>query len=43
MLKRRLGDYYTDVLEQELNKIKETEEMYYHIGFLDETKRDVNP
>ena len=43
MHKRRLGDYYTDVLQQELNEIKEPEEIYYHIEFQDETKRDVNP
>ena len=43
MHKRRLGDYYTDVLQQELNEIKEPEEIYYHIEFQDETKGDVNP
>ena len=43
MHKNRLGDYYTDVLQQELNEIKEPEEIYYHIEFQDETKRDVNP
>ena len=43
MHKRRLGDYYTDVLQQELNEIKEPEEIYYHIEFQDETKREVNP
>ena len=43
MHKRRLGDYYTDVLQQELNEIKEPEEINYHIEFKDETKTDVNP
>ena len=38
-----LRDYYTEVLQQELNEIKEPEEIYYHIEFQDETKRDVNP
>ena len=35
--------YYTDVLKEELNQIKEPEEIYYHIDFHDETKREVNP
>ena len=39
----RLGDYYTEVLQEELNAIKEPEEIYYHIDFHDETKRVVNP
>ena len=43
MHKHRLGDYYTDVLQQELNEIKEPEEMFYHIEFQDDTKRDFNP
>ena len=43
MHKRSLGDYCTDALQQELNEIKEPEEIYYHIEFQDETKRDVNP
>ena len=43
MYKRRLRDYYTGVLQQELNEIKKPEEIYYHIQFQDETKRDVNP
>jgi len=38
-----LGDYYTEVLQQELNKIREPAELYYHIEFNDETKREVNP
>ena len=38
-----LRDYYTEVLQQELNEIKEPEEMYYLIAFPDETKREVNP
>jgi len=33
-----LGDYYTEVLQQELNEIKEPVELYYHIEFNDETK-----
>ena len=37
-----LRDYYTEVLQQELNEIKEPEEIYY-IEFQDETKREVNP
>ena len=36
-----LRDYYTEVLQQELNDIKEPEE--YHIEFQDETRREVNP
>ena len=43
MRRHRLGDYYTDVLQRELNEIKEPEEKYYHIEFQDETMRDVNP
>ena len=42
MHKRRLEDYYTDVLQQEINEIKELEEIYYHIKFQDKTMRDVN-
>ena len=38
----RLGDYYTEVLQQELNEIKEFEEIYYN-EFHDETKREVDP
>ena len=38
-----LRDYYTEVLQQELNEIKEPEEIYYHVEFHDETKRVVNP
>ena len=38
-----LRDYYTEVLQQELNEIKEPEEIYYHIEFQAETKREVNP
>ena len=37
-----LRDYYTKVLQQELNEIKEPEEMHYHIEFQDETKRVVD-
>ena len=43
MHKRRLGNYYTDVLQQELNEDKEPEEIYDHIEFKNETKRDINP
>ena len=39
----RLRDYYTEVLQQELDEIKETEEIYYHIEFHYQTKREVNP
>ena len=39
----RLGDYYAEVLQQELNEIKLPEEIYYHIKFHDETKREVEP
>ena len=38
-----LGDYHTEVLQQELNETKEPEEIYYHIEFHDETMREVNP
>ena len=38
-----LGDYYTDVLQRELNEFKEPEEINYHNEFQDETKREVNP
>ena len=37
-----LRDYYVKVLQQELNEIKEPEELYYHIEFQDETRREVN-
>ena len=43
MHNRRMGDYYTDVLQQELNEIKEPEEIFYPFEFQDEIKRDVNP
>ena len=39
----RLGDYYTEVIQQELNKIEEPGEIYYHIEIHDETWRKVNP
>ena len=39
----RLGDYCTEILQQELNGLKEPEEIYYHIEFHDETKKEVNP
>ena len=38
-----LRDYYTEVLQQDLNEIKEPEEIYNHIEFQDETKREGNP
>ena len=34
-------DCYTEVLQEELNEIKEPEEMYYHLEFHDKTKREV--
>ena len=39
----RLIDYSTEVLQQEMNEIEEPEEIYYHIEFHDEIKREVNP
>ena len=39
----RLGDFYKEVLQQELYEIKEPEEIYYDIDINDETKREVNP
>ena len=38
----RLGDYYIEVLQQQLNETKEPEEIQYHIEFHDESKREVN-
>ena len=38
-----LGDFYTELLQQELMEIKEPEEIYYHNEFHDETKREDNP
>ena len=38
-----LRDYYTEVLQQELNEINEPEKKYYLIEFQDETNREVNP
>ena len=38
-----LRDYHTEVLQQELNEIKHSEEIYYHFEFQDETMRDCNP
>ena len=35
-------DCYTELV-QELNEIKEPEEIYYHIEFHDQTKREVDP
>ena len=40
---QRLRDYYTELLQKELNEIKEPAEIYYHIEFNDEIKREVNP
>ena len=39
----RLGYYHTNLLQQEMNEIREREEIYYHIAFHNETKREVNP
>ena len=39
----RLGDYYTEELQQEINEIQEPEEIYYPIEFDDVTKREVKP
>ena len=38
-----LRDHYTEVLQQELNEIKDPREMYYHIESQDEIKRQFNP
>ena len=38
----RLGDYYSELIQHELNEIKDSEEKYY-IEFHDETKKEVNP
>ena len=38
-----LRDYYTEVVQQALNEIKEPEELYYRIEIQDETKREVYP
>ena len=38
-----LGDFYTEILKQELNEIKEPEEINHHIEFHDEIKKEVNP
>ena len=37
-----LGNYYTELLQQELNEIKEPKEIYYHIEFHHKTKREIN-
>ena len=39
----RQGDYYTEVLQQELKEIKEPEVICYHFEFHDKTKREINP
>ena len=39
----RLGDCSTKVLQQGLYEIKEPDEIYYHIEFHDETRREANP
>ena len=36
-------DNYTEILQQELNEIKEPEELYYHIEIQEDAKREVNP
>ena len=36
----RLGDYYTELLQQELNDFKEREEIYYRIELKDGTKTE---
>ena len=38
----RLGDYYKEVLQEEMNKVKESEEIYHHFEFHDEAKRKVH-
>ena len=38
-----LRDYSTEVLQQDLNEIKEPEETFYHVEFQGETRREVNP
>ena len=38
-----LRDYYAEVLQQELNGIKEPEEIYLQVEFQDEIRREVNP
>ena len=43
MHKNRLGDYYTDVLQQKLIENKEPEGIYYNIEFQGETERDILP
>ena len=38
-----LRDYYTEVLQQKLNEIKELGEIYDHTEFQNEIRREVNP
>ena len=39
----RLGDFYTDLLQQELNETKEPEKKkHYHFEFDDKIKKHVN-
>ena len=38
-----LRKYYSEVLQQELNEIKEPEEIYHHIEFKDKTMKQVTP
>ena len=38
-----LGEYYTEVLQQEQNEIKVPEGRHYHFELKDETMREVNP
>ena len=40
---QRRGYFYTDLLQHELNDIKEPEEIYYPIEFEEGFKRNVNP
>ena len=39
----RLGDECTEVLQQEMNEIKEPEEIYYRIEFIDKPKKRLIP
>ena len=39
----RLGDECTEVLQQEMNEIKEPEEIYYRIDFIDKPKKRLIP
>ena len=39
----RLGHYCTELLQHVLTEMKEPEELYYHIEFDEETKKEFNP